>query len=145
VPKCAQRQLIQETFKFHQNLEFDIFFKRKLPCVEEATKHVFPYAFFNVKKRVFVCEFQHTPLCKMTFFLKVPYVLWVWDFVYMNLANLGTRIQSPSIHTYSKNWFSWPPKLCCTSWAHGKELFFQLWTLWSCKQCGMNVYVLVDI
>ena len=57
-------------------------------------------------------------------FFKVPYVLWIWDFVDMYLTHLGTRIWSPSIHTYSIKWFSWHPKLCCTPWAYGKKLSF---------------------
>jgi hypothetical protein len=31
--------------------------------------------------------------------------VWIWDFVDMYLTHLGTRIWSPSIHTYSIKWF----------------------------------------
>jgi hypothetical protein len=48
------------------------------------------------------------PFVQNDIFFKVPYVLWIWDFVNMYLTNLGTRIWSPLIHTYSKNGFFGP-------------------------------------
>jgi hypothetical protein len=69
------------------------------------------------------------PFVQNDIFFKVPYISWMWDFVDMYLTHLGTRIWSPSIHTYSKKWFLWPPKLCCTPRAHGKELFFSILNL----------------
>jgi hypothetical protein len=64
LPKTAQRQLVQETLKFHQKLRFWYFYKKikkkKLPCVEGAPKHghtiwifipsIFSYAYFLSKK-----------------------------------------------------------------------------------------------
>jgi hypothetical protein len=59
LPKSSQRQLVQETLKFHQKLRFWFFSKKKLPCVEGAPKHVHTiwifntrifHVFFNVKK-----------------------------------------------------------------------------------------------
>jgi hypothetical protein len=45
------------------------------------------------------------PFVQNDVFFKVPYILWIWDFVDMYLSHLGTRIWSPSIHNYSKKWF----------------------------------------
>jgi hypothetical protein len=56
-------------------------------------------------------------------FLKVPYILWVWDFVDLYLTHLGTRIWNPSIHIYSKRWFFWTPKNWCTPQGQGKKTF----------------------
>jgi hypothetical protein len=71
------------------------------------------------------------PFVQNDTFSKVPYVSWMWDFDDMYLTHLGTRIWSPSIHTYSKKWFFWPPKLYCTPWAHAKKLFFSTLNLTS--------------
>ena len=57
-------------------------------------------------------------------FLKIPYISWVWDFVYMYLTHLGTSIWSPPIHIYPKNWLFWPSKLCCIPCAQGKKLYY---------------------
>jgi hypothetical protein len=57
-------------------------------------------------------------------FLKVPYILWVWDFVGMYLTHIGTRIWGLWIHIYFRKWFFWLPKHCCTLWAHGIKLLF---------------------
>jgi hypothetical protein len=57
------------------------------------------------------------------FFLNVPHLLWVWDFVDMYLIHLGTRIKWCTIHVYLKKLFFWPPKLCCPPSAHGKKSF----------------------
>ena len=67
-------------------------------------------------------------------FLKVPYIFWVWDFVNMYLIHLRIRIWSPPIYIYSKKCFFWPPKHSCIPWVYGEKLFFQLWTIWSCKK-----------
>ena len=133
LPKTVQKQLIQETLKFHQNLRFWFFYiLKQLPCVEGAPKHVHSNKIFNT--RIFYMPFSMSKngLCmwisaycvvQNDVFLKVPYVLWIWDFVDTYLTYLGTRIWSPLIHTYSKKWFFWPPKLWCTPWAQGKKLF----------------------
>jgi hypothetical protein len=41
-------------------------------------------------------------------FMKVPYILWIWDFLDLYLTHVGTRIWSPLIHIYSKKWFFLP-------------------------------------
>jgi hypothetical protein len=91
------------------------------------------------------------PLVEIYDFLKVPHLVWAWDFVDMYLTHPGTRIWSPSIHTYSKKWFFWHPKLCCTPWALGKKLFFStlnlmiLQTVWNeCVRFGGHVNIQVS-
>jgi uncharacterized membrane-anchored protein YitT (DUF2179 family) len=122
VPKFAQRQLAWGTLKYHQNLRFWFFSKRRISICRRGTKvcahHLdfqyinFPCAFF-VKKLPLYLNFRIPSCGKWFFFLNVPLFLWVWDFVDMYLTQLGTRIWSSSIHIYSKKWFFWPPKLCC--------------------------------
>jgi hypothetical protein len=135
--KICPKRINSKNFEIHQKLRFWYFStKKKLPCVGGIPKHVHTVWIFDIwifhmpflcQKTTFVCEFQHTPLYRMTFCIrqgsKVPYVLWIWDFVDMYLINLEIRIWSPLIHTYFKKWFFWPPKLCCTPWTQWKELF----------------------
>jgi hypothetical protein len=74
VAKFVQRQ----NFEIPPKIEILIFFQnQKFLYVEEALKHVFAIWIFNpiifhmlflLSKTAFVCEFQHTPLCKMMFF-----------------------------------------------------------------------------
>jgi hypothetical protein len=63
------------------------------------------------------------PFVQNDIFLKVPYISWVWDFVEMYLTHLGTKIWSPSIHIYSKEWFFGPKTLLYPS-STGKKLYF---------------------
>jgi hypothetical protein len=123
---CSQplpMQSVQETLKFHQKLGFWFSSKQKLLCVERAPKHEHNVWIFNL--RIFHMPFSMStnshclwisayPFVQNDVFFKVPYVLWMWDFIDKYLTHLGTRIWSPSINTYSKKWFLWPPKLCCT-------------------------------
>jgi hypothetical protein len=61
--------------------------------------------YFYFPKTAFVCEFQHTPLREMIFFLNVPHLLRVWDFEDMYLTHLETRIWRGTFHIYFKKWF----------------------------------------
>jgi hypothetical protein len=63
------------------------------------------------------------PLVEIDEFLKVPHLVWAWDFVDMYLTHLEIRVWSPAIHIYSIIWFFWPLKHCCTLWAHTKKTF----------------------
>jgi hypothetical protein len=56
-------------------------------------------------------------------FLKVPHLLWAWDFVDMYLTHLGIRIQRGTFHIYLRKWFFWTPKDCCPPWAGAKKAF----------------------
>jgi hypothetical protein len=91
------------------------------------------------------------PFVQSDFFLKIPHVWEIWDFVDMYLTNLGTRIWSPSIHIYTKKWFFWPSKLCCIYWAEGEKLFSPtlnlmiLQTVWNeCVKFGGYVNIQVS-
>jgi hypothetical protein len=46
-------------------------------------------------------------------FLKVPDLVWAWDFVDMYLTHLGRRIQRGPFHIYLRKWFFWTLKDCC--------------------------------
>jgi hypothetical protein len=157
LPKTAQRQLVQETLKFHQKLRFWFFSKKKLPCVEGAPKHEHDVWIFNL--RIFHMPFSMSknglciwisanPFVQNDVFFKVPYILWKWDFVDMYQTHLGTRIWTPSIHAYFKKWFFWPPKFYCILWAQGKKRFFStlnlmiLQMVWNeCVRFGEHVNI----
>jgi hypothetical protein len=79
--------------------------------------------YFYCQKTAFVCEFQHTPLWKMIFFLNVPHLLWVWDFEDVYLTQFDTRIWKGTFHVYCKKWFFWPSKLYYPLWVQGKKTF----------------------
>jgi hypothetical protein len=49
VSKSAQKQLVQETLKFHQNLRFWFFPKKTLLYVEGAQKHELTVWIFNLR------------------------------------------------------------------------------------------------
>jgi hypothetical protein len=53
------------------------------------------------------------PLVEIDDFLKVPYLMWAWDFVDMYPIHLRIRIRRGSFHIYLKKWFFWIPKDCC--------------------------------
>ena len=79
---------------------------------------------FSVSKNGLCMWIFAYPFVQNDVFFKVPYILWIWDFVDMYLIILGIRIWSPSIHTYSIKLFFWPPNLCCIPWAHGILFYF---------------------
>jgi hypothetical protein len=140
LPKSAQiYQNMTKDNKFKKlwntskNWDFGIFLKQKLLCVEGAPRHVYTVWIFNTRTYHMPFSLSKNGLCMWIsayffvqddVFLKVPYVSWVWDFVEMYLTDLETSVWSPSIHTYSRKWFFWPPKVCCILWAQGKNPFF---------------------
>jgi hypothetical protein len=80
-------------------------------------------SYFYCKKTAFKCKILTYPLVEIDDFLKVPHLVWVWDFVDMYLTHLETRIWSPTIHNYSKNRFFWTPKDCYPPFARAKKTF----------------------
>jgi hypothetical protein len=64
------------------------------------------------------------PLVEIDDFMKVPHLLWAWDFVNMYLTHLGIRVQRGSFHIYLKKWFFWTPKDCLSPLDRGKQNFF---------------------
>jgi hypothetical protein len=161
LPKTAKIYLKMKLWNTTKNRDFSVFQKNKIKnctCrggIRAYFYHLdfqsknFSYAIFIVKKRALYVNFSIPPCGNLWFSQgSTPCVgmrfcgheiLWAWDFVNMYLTNPGTRIWSPSIHTYSKKWFFWPPKPRCTPWALGRIFFFQLWTLWSCKRYRMSM------
>jgi hypothetical protein len=148
LPKSAHRQLVQKTLKFHQKLRFWFSSKKKTSTCRGGTKawahHLdfqsknFPNAFFNVKKRPMYVNFS-IPLCAKWHFIQGSIHLMVMRFCWhVPNSHRNKNLKSLSPYLLYKMVF-WPPKLYCTPWAHGKKLFFQLWTLWSCKLYRMNV------
>jgi hypothetical protein len=53
------------------------------------------------------------PLVEIDDFLKVPHLVWAWEFVDMYLTHLGIRIQRGSFHIYLRKCFYWTPKDSC--------------------------------
>jgi hypothetical protein len=64
------------------------------------------------------------PLVEIDVFLKVPHLVWAWDFVHMYLTHLGIRIRRGSFHIYFKKWFFWTLKDCCPPRTRAKKTFF---------------------
>jgi hypothetical protein len=63
------------------------------------------------------------PLVEIDVLLKVPHLMWPWDFVDMYLTHLGIRIWRGSFHIYLRMWFFWTPKDCCPHFAGVKKTF----------------------
>jgi hypothetical protein len=79
IAKICPKTISSRNFEIPPKIEILVIFQKKRTSMYrgdvKACAHrldfqykYFPYAFLNVKKRPFVCEFQHTSLCKMTFF-----------------------------------------------------------------------------
>jgi hypothetical protein len=111
--KSAQRQLAWRTLKYHQKLRFYFFSTYKKSCIWRLHKSIHsPFEFsiqlffkclFIVKKRPLYVNFSIPP-CKNNFFLNIPHLLWVWDFVNIYLTYLKT-IKCCTIHAYLKKLF----------------------------------------
>jgi hypothetical protein len=106
-----------------------MFFKKLKTCVEEAPMHVLTVWIFNTTILKMSFLLSKNGLClwisaylvvELLFFLNVPHLLWIWDFVDMYLTHLRTRKKYCTIHAYSKTLFFWPPKLWCPPLAEGK-------------------------
>jgi hypothetical protein len=101
-------------------------------CVKDALKHVFTIWIFNtivfctpflLSKDSLCMWISAYPLVENNLFLKIPHLLWVWDFVDIYLTHLETRMKCHTIHAYLKKLFFGFSKLCCPSLAHGKNTF----------------------
>jgi hypothetical protein len=126
LPKFAKICPKTKLWNTTKNWDSSFFQNQKFLHVEEALEHVLtvwiinPIIFhmlFLLSKNGLSMWISAYPFVQNDIFFKVPYVSWIWDFVDVYLTHLGTRLWSLSIHTYSKKWFFWPPKLCCTPWA----------------------------
>ena len=65
----------------------------------------------------------YTPFVEIDDFLKVPHLMWAWDFLDMYLTHVRIRIQRGTFHIYFRNWIFWTPKDCCPPWARTKKTF----------------------
>jgi hypothetical protein len=63
------------------------------------------------------------PLVEIDDFLKVPHLMWAWDFVDIYLIHLGIRIQRGTFHIYVRKWFFGTPKDCCPPLAGAKKTY----------------------
>jgi hypothetical protein len=113
--------------KICQNL---VFFKKKILYVEEALEHVSTIWIFN--SRIFHMLFLLSknglcmwisayPFVEIDDFLKVPHLVWAWDFVDMYLTHLGIRILRGLFHIYLRKWFFWTPKIVVPLWQGQKN------------------------
>jgi hypothetical protein len=128
-----KNNFLEELWNTTKSWDFGVFLLKKIICVEKAPKHM-PTIWifitrisqmpFLLSKNDLCMWISSYPFVQNDVFFKVPYVLWVWDFVDMYLTHLQTRIWNPSSYIYSKKWFFWPPKNYCIPWAHGSFLFF---------------------
>jgi hypothetical protein len=158
--KICQNLPKDETWNSSKNQDFSVFPKIKICtyrggikayflCLDFQSKNF--HMLFSLLKNGLCMWISAYPLVEIDDFLKVPHLVWAWDFVDMYLTNPKTRIWSPSIDTYSKKWFFWAPKLCRTPWALGKQLFFStlnltiLQTVWNeCVRFGRHVNIQVS-
>jgi hypothetical protein len=131
LPKFAKIYPKTKLWNTTKNWDLNFFQKYEFVLAEEALEHVSTIRIFNprffhmlflLSKNSLCMWISAYPFVQNDVFLR--FHKWIWDFVDMHLTHLGTRIWSPSMHTYSIKWFFWPPKLCCIPWAQGKELLF---------------------
>jgi hypothetical protein len=87
------------------------------------------------------------PLVENNFFLNVPLLLWIWDFVHMYLTQLGIRMWSPASHIYVQKKVYLAPETLLSllgtveknfffdfepyDLANGKEWVSKIW--WACR------------
>jgi hypothetical protein len=76
-----------------------------------------------LSKNVLCMWISAYPLVEIDDFLKVPHLLWAWDFVDMYLTHLGIRIWRGTFHIYLRKWFFWTPKDYCPPLAGTKKTF----------------------
>jgi hypothetical protein len=106
---------------------------------------------FSMSKNGLCMWISAYPFVQNDVFFKVPYVLWIRDFVDMYVTHLGTRIWSPSIHTYSKKWFFLASKTLLYPLSIGEFIYFStlnlmiLQTVWNqCVRFGGHINIQVN-
>jgi hypothetical protein len=139
LPKICPKTKLWNTTK---NRDLSVFQKNKFLCVKEALEYgsivwIFNPRFFHMlfllSKNGLCMWISAYPLVEIDDFLKVPHLVWAWDFVDMYRTLLGIRIWRGTFHIYLRKWFFWIPKDCCPPLAGTKKLILQLWILWSRK------------
>jgi hypothetical protein len=130
MPKSIQRW----NFEMPPKIEIWVFSKIKNCTYRRGTRACFyslhfqskdfSYAIFIVKKRPLSLNFSMRPrLVEIDDFLKVPHLVWAWDFVDMYLTHLEIRIQRSAFHIYLRKWFFWTPKDWCPLGVGAKKAF----------------------
>jgi hypothetical protein len=118
-------------FEIPPKIKTLVFFKKNLR-IKDSSKHVSTIQIFNtnfchmpflLSKNGLCMWIASYPFVQNDIFLKVLYVLWVWDFVDMYLTHPRTRMWRGSFHMYFKKWFFWVPKHYCIPWTQIKKTF----------------------
>jgi hypothetical protein len=122
---------LEKLWNTTKNWDFSVSKKQKFLC-QEALEHVLAVWIFNI--RIFHMLFLLSKLGlymwilayflgKIDVFLKVPHLLWAWNFVNVYLTHFRIRILRGSFQIYLKKWFFWPPKHCNSPWVDWKKKF----------------------
>jgi hypothetical protein len=120
--------LLDKLWNITKNWDFGAFPKEKLLCIEEAPKHVPFLCIFNSRvfhipfyclKMAFVCEFQHTPLCLMTFSSRF-HTSYGYGILWNSPRNKNVKSLNP--YLLQKIGFL-ASKHYCIPWAHGRNFF----------------------
>jgi hypothetical protein len=131
-PKTAKICPKPKLWNTTKNWDFSFFQKYKFLHVEAALEHVSTVWIFNprifhmlflLSKNGLCMWISAYPLLEIDDFLKVPHLVWSWDFVDMYLTHLGIRIWRGSFHIYLRKWFFWTSKDCCSSRRGAKKTF----------------------
>jgi hypothetical protein len=132
LPKTAKICPKTKLWNTTKNQDLSVFQILKLLCVEEALEHVSTILIFNPRifHKLFLLSKYNLcmwisayPLVEIDDCLKVPHLVWAWDFMDMYLTHLGIRIQRGTFHMYLPKWFFWTPKECCSPLARTKKTF----------------------
>jgi hypothetical protein len=96
IAKIYPKKISTRNFEISPKVEILVFFQKENSINTGGTKawayrldfqsKNFPNAFLNVKKRPLYVNFSIS-LCQDNMFFKVPYVLWIWDFVDIYLTH----------------------------------------------------------
>jgi hypothetical protein len=106
--------------------------------------------YFYCQKTAFVCEFQHTPLCKMTFFSRFHTSCGYEILLTCTLLTQEQEFEVPQSIPILKNGF-FGPQNSVVSLEHKKKLFFPtlnlmvLQTVWNeCVRFGGHINIQVN-
>jgi hypothetical protein len=107
LPKSTQRQLAWGTLNTTKNWDFNFFSKKKTFVCRRGSKacaHSLDFQYnifyfpFVLSKNCLCMWISAYFLVENNFFLNIPHLLWIWDFVNMYLTHLETRIQRCTFH-----------------------------------------------
>ena len=127
-PKSAQIR----NFEIPPKIKVSMFLKYKIStcrggtrtcfhCLDFQSKN-FSYTIFIVKNGLCIWISAY-PIVEIYYFLKVPHLVWAWDFVDIYLIHLRIRIWRGTYHIYLRKWFFWIPKDCYLPRVGAKKTF----------------------